>query len=121
MANITNKSLKEKCNELYFANKNIQITKLQIEDYQKLGNAKREKELKEKLKELEQDYEDIEIKLNNIFDQLPDKRHATILKFRYINNLSWEDIAERNNFAVSYTYKLHNKAVDELSKLDLLK
>lgn len=38
-----------------------------------------------------------------------------VLEYRYINGWKWEDIANQLNFALSYVYRLHNKALEKIS------
>lgn len=106
--------VKQNCNTLFFILKNIQIKRLQLDTHRELHNRERMSELSKEIKDLKEKYSNEEKRLEKIFDSLADVRHSTILKLRYINLLSWEDIASISNYSLSYTYSLHNSALKEL-------
>ena len=53
----------------------------------------------------------------NIINQLEDRRHKDVLKFRYLNGWSWERIAEEMNYDRRYVLKLHGFALIEAGEL----
>ena len=43
-----------------------------------------------------------------------------VMQWRYINGAKWEYIAEKTGFAISHCYKLHNQAIIQLIKNNIL-
>ena len=79
--------------------------------------------------------EPVERKINDIADSLPglydhvmgilennltNYNQLLIMQWRYINGAKWETIAENTGFAISHCYKLHNQAIIQLIKNDIL-
>ena len=69
-------------------------------------------------KEIEQDtvrmtslMEEISLAINSV----DDCNQRTLLHLRYICFLSWEDIAEELGLSVSFVYKLHRRALSNLT------
>ena len=79
--------------------------------------------------------EPVERKINDIADSLPglydhvmgilennltNYNQLLIMQWRYINGAKWETIAEKTGFAISHCYKLHNQAIIQLIKNNIL-
>lgn len=47
---------------------------------------------------------------------LPDARHRTVLQMRYLCGMGWEEIADRMNYTLRWTHKLHSEAIGQLEK-----
>lgn len=45
---------------------------------------------------------------------VPDERDQMILSYRYINGMTWEQIAERMIYGVAYVQRLHKTALNHL-------
>lgn len=57
---------------------------------------------------------DLRIRFEELFNSLEDRRLSLLLKYKYIDGLEWEDIAEKLFISneKSYLYRLLTKAVD---------
>lgn len=57
---------------------------------------------------------ELERKIKGAIATLEDPILRLLLKYRYIDGLTWEKIAERLQFELRWTYQLHSKALDKL-------
>ena len=53
-------------------------------------------------------------------NNLTNYNQLLIMQWRYINGAKWETIAEKTGFAISHCYKLHNQAIIQLIKNNIL-
>ena len=89
----------------------------------------------DKIAEALANIEPVERKINDIADSLPglydhvmgileknltNYNQLIIMQWRYINGAKWETIAENTGFAISHCYKLHNQAIIQLIKNNIL-
>lgn len=49
-------------------------------------------------------------------NRLSDVRYRTVLINRYLNGLSWEEIAKCMNYGFDYVFELHRKALKEFER-----
>lgn len=56
-------------------------------------------------------------KLKQFIDQLLNGNERLILKYRWINNLSWSEISEKLSYSEEWCYKHNRKAIADLEKL----
>ena len=71
--------------------------------------------------ELAGNFSDLQNQVQDIINRLyPNYNQMSILEWRYINGAKWETIAERTGFAISHCYKLHNQAIIQLMKNNIL-
>lgn len=56
------------------------------------------------------------IEIKELIDTLSDNRYREILHLRYINLLTWEDIALTLNYNLSWIIKLHGRALQEVNR-----
>ena len=89
----------------------------------------------DKIAEALANIEPVERKINDIADSLPglydhvmgileknltNYNQLIIMQWRYINGAKWETIAAKTGFAISHCYKLHNQAIIQLMKNNVL-
>ncbi len=73
------------------------------------------KELKKERQELEQ----MKVDLYHNINQIDDDLEKAVLRYRYLQLLKWDDIAEKMNYDRRYVLKIHKKAKSSYySKLD---
>lgn len=60
---------------------------------------------------------DMKRERSKIIEQIEQPEYQDILIFRYLLALKWEDVASRIDRSISYTYKLHGWALQELDKI----
>ena len=48
--------------------------------------------------------------------RVPDERMRTLLRLRYMNNHTWEQIAVEMNFGVQWLHKLHGRALQRIKE-----
>lgn len=41
--------------------------------------------------------------------------YRSVLKYRYINGMKWEDIADRMHYSIQHIYDVHNQALKEVA------
>lgn len=78
-----------------------------------------------KLVELKKNYEDKnnsiadgQIKIEAVINQLADPVERTVLRFRYISNMSWADIQIAINYERAQTFRVHTKAIKNFEKIE---
>ena len=69
-----------------------------------------EKEINKEIDELIELRKEIEQKINAV----DDPKLMALLKCRYLDCKSWEEIAYKNNITWRHVYRLHEKALDEI-------
>jgi len=69
-----------------------------------------EKEINKEIDELIELRKEIEDKINAV----DDPKLRELLKCRYLDCKSWEEIAYKNNITWRHVYRLHEKALDEI-------
>lgn len=69
-----------------------------------------EKTINQEIDELIQLRKEIEDKINTV----DDPKLRELLKCRYLDCKSWEEIAYKNNITWRHVYRLHKKALDEI-------
>lgn len=52
-----------------------------------------------------------------LFNQLTDERFTTLMYLRYIDLLSWDDINEIMSISRSWSFELHDRALEQLNIL----
>lgn len=52
-----------------------------------------------------------------VIGRVPDERMRGLLELRYLNGLSWEEVAERMNYTTRNIYNLHNAALRAVTLL----
>lgn len=50
----------------------------------------------------------------DLIDMVKDAHGRLVLHYRYINALSWREVAKRTNFAERHVYRLHDDAINEI-------
>ena len=49
-------------------------------------------------------------------DALPDPGQRAVMAYRYLNGLSWKEIARRMNFSQDWVKHVHGRALREMEK-----
>lgn len=77
-----------------------------------------------KLIELKKDYEikggkiiSEQIEIEKGIDKLSDPVEKAVLRYRYIDNMDWEDIQIMIGYERSQTYRIHDSAIKNLQKI----
>ena len=52
-----------------------------------------------------------------LIDHLPDERHRSVLKLRYLCGMTWDEIAEKLHFTLRWVHKLHKEAIEKLENM----
>ena len=58
----------------------------------------------------------LRMKISNEIDQLDKAEHRILLRMRYINLLSYENIAVKMGYDIRHVHRLHGKALQEFDK-----
>ena len=61
------------------------------------------------------EYVDLTREIEAVIDSVGDDRYRDVLRYRYINEWSWERIAQEMHFDVKWLYKMHGRALQEIS------
>ena len=73
-------------------------------------------ELQEKLAKAEQDLRCVTIEAMERIGKLPDINQQMVMTKRYVDMLTWEEIADNMNMSVRAVQKLHGRALPEMEK-----
>jgi DNA-directed RNA polymerase specialized sigma subunit len=68
------------------------------------------KQMQKEIQQLEQDREQIETAI----DAVTDDCCRDLLRYRYLEQLTWEQIAHRLHYCNTYVYKLHKQALAQV-------
>lgn len=61
--------------------------------------------------------EEVKRERAGVVDKLEDDNLKSLLRLRYLEFRKWEDIMYILNYSRRYIFKLHNKAIEEISKI----
>ena len=53
--------------------------------------------------------------IENKIEEVEDLKLRELLKSRYLDDKTWEEIAFRNNYTWQWAYKLHERALDKIN------
>ena len=86
------------------------------QDADKLGNVLwriQEKEIRylAKLDIILNEEKDIE----QVIDSLKDSRERTIMRYRYISGLEWEEVCVKSHYSWKHTHRLHSSALNKIN------
>lgn len=56
-----------------------------------------------------------EKEIEKVIDTLKDSRERTIMRYRYITGMTWEEICVRVNYSWQHTHRLHAGALSKLN------
>ena len=112
------KGLKFEIDQMYQTMKSPVITGMPAvhsPDTDKLGNVLwkiQEKEIRylAKLDVILNEEKDIE----GVIDSLKDSRERTIMRYRYISGLEWEEVCVKAHYSWQHTHRLHAEALNKL-------
>ena len=77
------------------------------------GYAARVDGLLEELRELVEKKLDIRREISRKIEEMGDETEGTLLRYRYIMGLKWEDIAVKMGYTWQHTHKLHGRALND--------
>lgn len=83
-------------------------TKQLIVEYQKKLSSSENRELKKYLREAIKKYNSLEAEAIKIIESFDDPLEKRLLYLRYIEHLSWENVAEILNYSPRHVLRLHN-------------
>lgn len=77
-----------------------------------------------KLVELKKEYEckcdnisGRQSKIESIIEKLADPVERAVLRCRYINNMTWEDITHIVSYEIAQTFRIHSRAIKNIEKI----
>ena len=96
-----------------FSKERVQETKRHDAQFTKyvISIVDLEKEIDEELAHLVQLKKEIRDKIY----QVQNHNRLLVLQYRYVELLKWEDIAERLNYSLKQTHRIHNDALTDIS------
>lgn len=113
-------SLKETIEELKV---NIQsLSSVQLKERVQGGENSPDKSMIDKLSklyELEEKLEklvEFQIKIETEIEHLEDWKERVVLRYRYINNFTWEHISERTGYSKKQISRIHKRAIINFRK-----
>lgn len=53
--------------------------------------------------------------IEHSIDDLPNANYALLLKYRYIDGCTWEEIAEQMNYSFRSVHYMHQKALEDIA------
>ncbi len=53
--------------------------------------------------------------INSAINHVQNEKYRTLLELRYLNFLTWEQIAVNLNFSIQHTYRIHDKALKKIN------
>ena len=60
-----------------------------------------------------------EKEIETVIDKLKDSRERTIMRYRYISGLEWEEVCVRAHYSWQWTHKLHKSALLKINKEEI--
>lgn len=109
-------------NGIKSTNKSVKAVKYESDGTQHVGGYNREEERMMRVLELDEkiaaEKDKLYIMLNEIYDaisKVDDIELNTILTYRYLNYMKFEDIAEKMNYDERTIRKKHKKALDKIA------
>lgn len=61
----------------------------------------------------------LQFDIENIISQIKDNREREVLSYRYITDMTWEQIAEETNYSVTHVRRIHDRATKRLKKAEM--
>lgn len=71
----------------------------------------------QELKELDNKIKHVKEELFVLFENLNDVYYKFVLSYRYIELLTWQEIADKINFSLPSVYRFHRLAISELEAI----
>ena len=56
-----------------------------------------------------------EKEIETVIDNLEDSRQRTIMRYRYISGLEWEEVCVKSHYSWQHTHRLHAEALKKLN------
>lgn len=72
-------------------------------------------ELESKVKELLSEALNVRLEIENIIKLISNPEYRAILRYKYIENMTFEEIAEKTMYSNRNIYYMHDKAIKELT------
>ncbi len=72
-------------------------------------------ELESKVKELLTEALNVRLEIENIIKLISNPEYRAILRYKYIENMTFEEIAEKTMYSNRNIYYMHDKAIKELT------
>ena len=55
-----------------------------------------------------------EKEIETVIDKLKDSRERTIMRYRYISGLEWEEVCVKSHYSWKHTHRLHSSALQKM-------
>ena len=56
-----------------------------------------------------------EKEIETVIDNLEDSRQRTIMRYRYISGLEWEEVCVKSHYSWKHTHRLHSEALRKIN------
>lgn len=60
---------------------------------------------------------DVQVELSRNIDKIKDYKEKSVLRYRYILDLSWKQIADRTGYSLPQVYNYHKSGLTKLKKI----
>ena len=57
---------------------------------------------------------DVKLKIHYAIEAVPDVSQRLLLRLKYIEGLSWQDVADRLHYSVKHAFKIHQEALQKV-------
>lgn len=58
---------------------------------------------------------DLQREIKTTIEEVKDEKYKALLEMRYLNQMTWEQIAVKLGYDLRYTYKIHGRALQKIS------
>ena len=56
--------------------------------------------------------------IEKIIDSLKDSRERTVMRYRYISGLEWEEVCVKAHYSWQHTHRLHASALEKINVME---
>ena len=72
-------------------------------------------ELERKITQAIDELADVRKEIEDVLGQLEDEKLRRLMEYRYIDGLTWEQVAEKMHYSWRHTCRLHGEALDKIN------
>lgn len=73
--------------------------------------------LEDKIDQEIDEYVDLKDEIRTLIDRVKDQKLQLVLRYRYIHFCRWDEVADMLGFTLRWTHILHQRALEEVSKI----
>lgn len=63
---------------------------------------------------------DLQFEIENIIANIKNNKEKVVLYYRYITDMTWENIAEETNYSISQVRRIHSTAIKKIKRAKML-